>query len=369
MNNLLHISSNVFKDLNHFHSTRKIWEELSIGFDEYHILARSESNKFSHTVYKNIHLHLIPNLGSTKSFFFSSIYMKKIIKDFDINLMLTQCSILGGPVATYFSKKYSIPLMTEIHGMEYFRILNSEKFKYFLVKKIIRYVFNNTTKIRSLSGKMTLMLNELGIKNNIVEIPNRVNTEIFGPPKKDNTITDEIKIISVGRYVWEKNYESAIEAIASLQSNFHISLTIIGDGPLKNKYQNLISEKNVNVKLVPWSTQENLVPLIKESDIYIQPSISEGVPRTMIEAMALKIPVVATNVGGIEGIIINDYSGILIEKEEVDSLIEAITKLVRDDNLRQKLAKNAYLTVIEKYEWKSVFVKYREEIKNMEFRL
>lgn len=369
MNNLLHISSNVFKDLNHFHSTRKIWEELSVGFDEYHILARSETNHFSHTVYKNIHLHLIPNLWTTKSFFFTSIYMKKIIKRNKINYMLTQCSILGGPIAAYYSKKYSIPLMTEIHGMEYFRILNSKKIKHFLIKKIIRSVFNNSTKVRSLSSKMTMMLNDLGIKKNIVEIPNRVNTKIFGPPKNNNKIRSQIKIVSVGRYVWEKNYESAIDVISKIQPFYNVSLTLIGDGPLKEKYQKLIDDKKVNVKLEPWSTQEELVPLIKMSDIYIQPSISEGVPRTMIEAMALKIPIITTNVGGIEGIIVNDYNGILIEKQDNDSLESAIVKLIKDEKLREELSENAYSTVIEKYEWESVFSKYRQEIKTMEFSL
>ncbi|MFB3226208.1 glycosyltransferase family 4 protein [Exiguobacterium sp. PHA03] len=367
MNNLLHISSNVFKDLNNFHATRKIWEELAKGFDEYHILARSENNKYSYTKDNNIHLHLIPNLKNTKLFFFTSIYMKKIIKKYNINFMLSQCSILGGPLATYYSKKYSIPLMVEIHGMEYFRYLESKKWRHYPVKKIMYYVFNNSQKIRSLSLAMTEMLSNFNITKNVVEIPNRVNIKLFNPPKSNYNIDfSEIKIISIGRFVWEKNYEMAIEVISNLEKKYNgISLTLIGDGPLKNKYLDQIASKKANVNLISWKNQEEMVPLLRESDIYIQTSKSEGVPRTIIEAMALKLPIISTDVGAIKGIIKNNVNGILVENNNSEVLENKIIDLINDKILREKMSEEAYKDVLENYEWNKVFTKYRNEIKSM----
>lgn len=366
MTNLLHISSNVFPDLNSSHSTKKIWEELSIGFNEYHILARSKNNKFSSTKRGNIHLHLIPNLWSTKSFFFSSIYMKHLIKKYKITVLLSQCSILGGPIAAYYSKKYSIPLMTEIHGMEYFRILNSSKKKYSSIKKIMKYTFSNSTKVRSLSPKMTELLKSHSIVTNVVEIPNRVNLEIFSPPKSNFEIDkNEIKIVSVGRFVWEKNYEMAINVIAKMQKKYPLKLILIGDGPLKEKYERIIDENNSNVEIHSWMSQEKFVPLVRNCDIYIQTSSSEGLPRTLLEAMALKLPVITTNVGAIEGVVRNYDNGILIVQDDPNELEKSLSHLIENLTLRQELAENAYLDVLNNYEWKSIFKKYREELLEM----
>lgn len=366
MNKILHISSNVFPDLNHHHATRKIWEELAVGFDEYHIMARSENNTYSHTSYKNIHLHLLPNLGSTKLFFFSSIFMGVIIKKYNINILLSQCSILGGPIGVLFSKAHKIPIMTEIHGMEYFRFLQSDKKSSYFIKKIIKFSLLNSNKVRSLSPKMTTLLRENGVINNVVEISNRVNLDIFSPPKKSYVIdSNEIKIVSVGRFVWEKNYEMAINVIQEIQKKYNVKLILVGDGPLKSKYEKMILKNNINVELHSWMSQNEFVPLVRDCDIYIQTSSSEGLPRTLLEAMALKLPVITTNVGAIEGVVRNQENGLLISPENPKELEKALLEMIQDLTLREKLAENGFQDILKNHEWKSMFSKYRNELLEM----
>ena len=213
---------------------------------------------------------------------------------------------------------------------------------------------------------MTEILKSHNIISNVVEIPNRVNLEIFSPPKSDFEINkDEIKIVSVGRFVWEKNYEMAINVIANMQKKYALRLILIGDGPLKDKYERLIEENNCNVEIHSWMSQEKFVPLVRNCDIYIQTSSSEGVPRTLLEAMALRLPVITTNVGAIEGVVRNQENGILIDANNPIALETSLTNLIGDHRLRQRLAENAYENVIERYEWKSIFMKYRNEILEM----
>ncbi|MBG9452129.1 hypothetical protein ABE67_22900 [Cytobacillus firmus] len=364
MRKLLHISPNQFPEVTKNHATKKIWIELAKGFDEYHILARSEDNRFHSHREGNIYLHLVPRLGKSRSFFFTSLYMLILIRKYKINIILSQCPLLGGCIATIISRIIKIPLMIEIHGMEYFRILDSKKFHNKIVARVIKYSFKNATKVRSLSSKMSEMLIERNIKANIVEIPNRVNCELFNMPKSENNIGNKIKIVSVGRFVWEKAYDLAIKAIIDLKEKYNIELTLIGGGPLLEEYKN-ISEGHDNIKLINWIPQEKFVPILNQSDIYIQPSISEGMPRTILEAMALKLPVIVSNVGAISGIVNDGINGLLIEPGSKESLKKAIEELISKKDLREKIANNAFIDVTNKYEWNVVFDKYRSELIGM----
>ncbi|MDD2375987.1 MAG: glycosyltransferase family 4 protein [Clostridia bacterium] len=364
MVNLLHISPCSFPELSKEHATKKIWRELAKGFDEYHILARSYDNKFHDYKEDNIFLHLVPKLGRSKSFFFTSLRILKIISKFKIDLILSQCAIMGGFLAVFLSKYNKIPVMVEIHGMEYFRILDGKGFVNKILSSMIRYTFKNATKVRSLSEKMTEMLKERNIKANIVVIPNRVNIELFNMSKKDTTFGEKIKIVSVGRFVWEKAYDVAIKAVINLQKKYNVQLTLIGGGPLKDSYKQLANNYDYII-LIDNLPQEEIVSFLNQSDIYIQPSISEGMPRTILEAMAIRLPIIVSDVGAVSGIVQNEINGLLIRPGNLKALENAIEKIIIDGKLREKIAAKGYNDAVTKYEWDNCFKKYRDEINNM----
>jgi len=364
MKKMLHISPNEYPPLYTEHSTKRIWEELSRGFDEYHIVARAKDNKFHNYCEKNIFLHLVPKLGKSRSFFLSSILMIKIIHKYKINYMLSQCPLLGGFWAIIYKKIFKIPLMIEIHGLEYFRILDSNKILNKLLSKIIMYSLKNATKVRSLSSKMTKMLKNRDIVANIVIIYNRVDIALFNNPKMNNDINNIVKVVSVGRFVWEKGYDNAIKVIKNMQQKYKIELTLIGGGKLYKQYKELIGT-NRNIKLIEDIPQKDLVTYLNNADIYIQPSLSEGMPRTILEAMAIRLPIIASNVGAIEGIIKNKENGLLIKPDSIKELEKAIEELIENSQLRKSIANNGYIDVITKYEWNKMFEIYRNEILKM----
>jgi glycosyltransferase involved in cell wall biosynthesis len=365
MTKLLHISANTYPPLNEKnHHTKNIWKELAKGFDEYHILARSETNKYSYSNEANIHLHLVPRITQkSKIFFFTSFWMFWIIKKYKITHLLSQCPIVGGFTATIASKFFKIPFMVEIHGEEYFKFLEKDG----LIAKLIKNTFNKANKIRSLNDQMSMKLNKFGINKNVVVIPNRVNLAIFNKQKINFTISTPVKLISVGRFVWEKDYLNLI--ITLNESNIDFSLTLIGGGPQKNEYDKYLKENNISskVKLIDWIQQDEMIDLLISSDIYIQSSVSEGMPRTIVEAMALQMPIISTNVGSILGVLKNNKNSIVINAKSKDEFIDAIARVIKDDNLRENIAQQGYKDVLEKYEWNKVFEQYRNEIKSMKY--
>jgi glycosyltransferase involved in cell wall biosynthesis len=370
MAKLLHISANTYPPLNgKNHHTKNIWKELAKGFDEYHILARSETNKYSYSKEGNIHLHLVPRITKkSKIFFFTSFWMFWIIKKYKITHLLAQCPIVGGFTGALASKVFKIPLFVEIHGDVYFKYMQEKSFSYKIFSKITKFTFNNASKIRSLSSAMNKMLNKNGIQKNIVIIPNRVNISLFKSQKTSYSLHKPIKIISIGRFVEQKGYDIAIEAVKQLTNKYNVELYLIGGGLLYEKYQKL-SKGYQNIKLIKWIEQSELKILLEQSDIYIQPSkpyLGEAMPRTILEAMAMKLPIIATNIAAIPGIL-NETNAIVINPNKVDELVDAIEKLINDEELRKNIALKGYRDVVEKYEWSKVFELYRNEIKSMKY--
>lgn len=364
MKRALHISANQYPDLAKHHFTKKIWLELAKGFDEYHVLARSESNKFEHFQEGNLHLHLVPSLGKrARSFMISSFYMLKIIKKNQITHLLAQSALLGGITAAIASKLFKIPLMCEIHGDIYFKIMDGKSLAYRLISGIVKAVYRQAQVVRSLSPSMTDKLHRFGI-DNCIEIPNRVDFNLFNSPKIDYSINDVLKIVSVGRFVWEKNYLQLISDLNTSGMNYQ--LTLVGGGPLEKDYRSLINDIGINnrVRLINWIKQDDLVSIIRESDLYVQYSISEGMPRTILEAMALAMPIIATDVGFIKGIL-DQSNSIMIDANNPIAFKNAVYSLTEDIDYRQTIALKAYQDAQSKYSWPLVFEKYRNTFAGM----
>lgn len=372
MNKLLHLSANIISDYSESNHTRKIWNELSKGFNEYHLLARNNVNKYQHIFIEEngIHLHLLPKIfNKSKVYFFSSIWLFYIIKKYDITYILSQCPILGGFNGVLASKLFKIPIMVEIHGDNYFKYYFTNKLLDKFFNRITSYVWKNSTIVRSLSLKMSNDLNDLGIKKNVKIIPNRVDLSTFSNPKKNFILGKPIRIVSVGRFVEQKGYDLAINAVNDLKNQSDLELHLVGGGKLFNKL-NSIKGNNNDVYLINWATQNELRSLLTNADIYIQPSkpfFGEAMPRTILEAMAMKLPIIATKVGAIPGVLNDHENAILIEPNSVDELKKAILTLISNHQLRRQIAERAYQDVVEKYEWNNAFDLYRNELISMRY--
>ena len=377
--NILHVSLNTFPPLSEKHSTKEIWKSLCKYFKNYHILARSEKYKFESYKEGNITLHLVPKFN-TASFGITAHYLYYLIRKHKINLILSQDPIVGGFSAVNASKLFKIPTMVEIHADVYFRFFVSKNPYHKFLNKLTLHALKNCTKVRILSEIYRPKLHEMGINDDkIVLIPNRVNLELFNHNisndssiRKNHGIGESnLLITTIGRYVYHKGYEYLIKAFPTvLQECPNCFLLIIGEGELEEKYKSLIDDNKLNerVKLIGWMPQDKLRQFLKCTDIYVQPSMSEGMPRTILEAMAMKLPVIASRVGGIPGIIQHKKNGILIEPGSIEEIAKSIIYLAKNKNDRERLAENAYLEIENKYEWNKVFKLHAETLLSMTYQ-
>jgi glycosyltransferase involved in cell wall biosynthesis len=101
--------------------------------------------------------------------------------------------------------------------------------------------------------------------------------------------------------------------------------------------------------------------LLCKSDIYVHYSVSEGVPRAILEAMAIGLPVIVSKVGYVQGILIDGDNSKLISTNEPKALIEAINFFSKESN-RKIIGTKARQDIIENFSWENVFTKYRKFI-------
>lgn len=122
--------------------------------------------------------------------------------------------------------------------------------------------------------------------------------------------------------------------------------------------KNIENKINADVIYCTNLSWEKTMKKLKESSILVVPSRMESIPQVIKEAFYLKIPVIATNVGGVSEIIKNDETGILIQPENPVELLKSINSLLVDKKLQEKLTENAFKFIYENYSWETLLPKY-----------
>ena len=209
-------------------------------------------------------------------------------------------------------------------------------------------------------------------KQNIVSIPNSVDVEFFHPQKSRRNRKLK-KIAFVGRLEQEKGLEYLINAMKMVKTEWEgVKLFIIGDGQLRNNLEELRQKLGLVDDIIFVGHTNNALSYYQEADLFVLPSLSEGLSLSLLEAMSCALPVVATKVGGnVEVVdsdleagksIVSDYhigeNGILVNPKDVKGLAEALLRLLKDESLSRILGRNARQRVIEKFSLDGVSDQY-----------
>lgn len=149
-----------------------------------------------------------------------------------------------------------------------------------------------------------------------------------------------IKILTIGRLVYQKGYEYAIEACYKLsKEGYEFKWYVIGEGELESKLKSMVNELGISDKFIFLGTYSNPYPYIKDCDIYVQPSRFEGFGLAIAEARLLKKPIVATNFTIVHNQLRNEENGIIVEMNSED-LYEGVKKIIEDKELRDLICIN-----------------------------
>jgi glycosyltransferase involved in cell wall biosynthesis len=292
---------------------------------------------------------------------FNVINTNKKLRDMDvIHVQWPIPNGLGGLFSKYF---HGIPYINTIHGEEVY--LSKKYHTTFILKILVKNSFKTITN-SSETLKVSL---ENGLKKTKLEIiPFGVDTNIFKP----NNVSKEkkiIQILSIGYLIERKGFEYLIKSVREVLKIYdNVKLKIVGTGPLENQIKNQIKELKLagNIELVGNVSDEELLDLYNSSDIFVLPSIvdsqgnTEGLGVVLLEAMACKLPVIASNIGGIPDIVHDNVNGILVPQKDVFELSKAINKMINSEEFRKSMAINGYDMVKVHFSWEQIAKDYIE---------
>ncbi len=158
-----------------------------------------------------------------------------------------------------------------------------------------------------------------------------------------NFSKEKIKIGSLIALVPHKDPFNLIKAAKiCIEKNKNLEFLVGGSGPLEGECKNLIKELKIEDSFKFLGYIEDNISFLKEIDIFVLPSKEEGLGSVLLEAMALKLPIVATDAGGISDLIKNNYNGFLVPKQDPKKLAEAILKLIENRELMETFSKNGF---------------------------
>ncbi len=171
-------------------------------------------------------------------------------------------------------------------------------------------------------------------------------------------LENSIVVGSIGRLIRIKGADLLIEVASVVkQIDKRIKFLIVGSGLLEQDMRSQIVTRDLSDTVFMLGRRTDVPELFAAIDIYLIPSRGEGAPVTLFEAMAAGKPVIATRVGGIPDIIEDGENGILVPPEDSNAMANAILRLANDDDLRDKLGKNARKKFAESYSSEAILSK------------
>ena len=259
---------------------------------------------------------------------------------------------------TNFYYALIISQLCRLLNLKYINILhggNLEK-RLELNPKLSRLIFKNSYKLVAPSNFLKSIFESYGY-NEVIHIPNNIEIDRY---RFENRNINDIKLLWVRSFSSIYNPEQAILVLERLlKKNYNAELTMIGpevDGTLK-KVKELAKNKNIDVNFTGRLSKTEWIALSKNFNVFINTTNFDNTPVSVIEAMALGLPVVSTNVGGMPYLISDNQDGLLVNPRDVEAMVNAILKIKNEDNLREEIIKNAR-SKVENFAWTKVKLKW-----------
>ena len=243
---------------------------------------------------------------------------------------------------------------------------------------IFKNIFKSADRIQAISKFLENWARYMGAKCPIDIVPNGVDIALFSNRKSEgelnelknklNKKADDIFLITTSRLVPKNAIGDIIDSMQYLPLN--VKFLILGSGYLEKELKEKVKALNLEnrIQFLGYIPHKEMPQYLHISDVFIRPSLSEGMGNSYIEAMASGIPVIATPVGGIVDFLKDGETGLFCEVKNPKSIAQKVEKLIKDKESRDYIVKNTLAMVKEKYDWSIVsnmmFKVFQKSIKN-----
>lgn len=306
----------------------------------------------------------------------SMALLGKKIKEYDVIHTHNEHSF-AAMVAAYFRKRTSVPLILTCHGQLIFGSKTADYFERMYSRIIGRRIFNiiDIIAVNSTMDRDYLLSINPDISGNIKVLHNAIDPDFFetvinnasyrdSEDKIKSIITGNTKIILfVGRLIKRKGIEWLIRAMNSIVNTLgrtDVLCMIVGEGEDYSYFETVVNELKIGdyVYFTRSVSNEDLIYLYENADIFTLPSLSEVCPTVALEAMYFGLPVVVTDIPGVKDHF-KDVA-LLVPSRNENELAEAIVRLLDEEELAKRLSTAGEELVKSKYTWDVVAKEYEK---------
>ncbi len=299
--------------------------------------------------------------------FSASIESLRICQTWRPDVSIAFFGIPSGVVSWFLKIFYKVPYCVSLRGGDVPGFLADKLAMYHrLAAPITRLIWKDAGQIVANSNRLKMLANRFSPNIKIPIITNGVETDRFKPDiSKRNK--DKIHILTAGRLSEQKGIEFLLKALSLLKKNVYyneFALDIVGDGPLRQRLERMTHNLflSADVTFSGWVDKKDMPKKYQSADIFVLPSLDEGMPNAVLEAMASKLPVITTNILKNEGLIIDGHNGFLVPPEDASMLFDKILLLLKDTQLREEMGQRNFQLVRSEHKWKSIASEYYEHL-------
>jgi glycosyltransferase involved in cell wall biosynthesis len=361
--------------------------QLSFMNNHYEVIAVSSEKEYLIRCAKNEgvrfkHIEMTRKITPIKDFI-SLIKLISFLKK-ERPLIIHSHTPKAGILAMLASKITNIPIrLHTVAGLPLMEEKGSKKKLLELIEKLT-YSFSTFVFTNSNGLYKYIIENNYVSKNKLKVIgngsSNGVDINYFSPTSVSVKEKEKLKLslgilendftfVFVGRIVADKGINELINAFDTISfQNNAIKLLLVGEqeshlDPLNENTLKLIS---TNKNIIKTGFQKDIRPFLAVSDALVFPSYREGFPNVIMQAGAMELPVIATNINGCNEIIINEKNGVLIELKNNGAIVKAMVRLIEDEAFYKNLKSNARSMIVSRFERKVICEKILYEYKEME---
>lgn len=232
------------------------------------------------------------------------------------------------------------------------------------LRSIGRWTFNQADVVFCYTEADKRRVQSFGVDSRIRVVSNGIDTQRFTPdgPESDRIDTDGPVILFVGRLVDGKRPQDAVSAFERVREDYpEAKLYLCGDGPMREELE---ARTDDSVRILGHVSYDEMPEVYRSADVLVLPSRAEGVPRTVLEAMATKVPVIVNDLDHIKPIV--EKGGISLSTARTDVFADALVRLIEDEGERRRLGERGYETIGDHFRWRDTVEETTNELLNIQ---
>jgi len=335
-------------------------------------------NKFKEEIIDGVKIYRLPyafKIGNTPVSTKYFPFLKKFLKEHDVDVIHTHMPTpFTSDISIYLARRYNISSCLTYHCDVDIGSLMHNIIGRIYDFSLLRRTLNSADIIIALTRKYANEISYIlpNYKNKVKIIPNGIDTSLFNPYipyddlEKKKGIKNKPKLLFVGlldQYHRYKGLDLLINAMKIVKQEIPSTvLIIVGSGALQEEYEKLAKELDLskNIVFTGRISDNDLLKYYAMSNLFILPSLTkaESFPIVSLEAMSCGVPIITTPVSGLTDVITNRREGLFVKKGDTNSLANAIISLLKDNELRSRVSRNARELVIKYYDWGAIANKY-----------